>query len=100
ANPRSAALSASESLPSIKISGRSLFLIITPANSRSGQPGKNQRTIGSTEAKRITERHINFAFLRGVRHQIDIFTRLIRVIEIDRRWRHLITDSQYGENRF
>src|SRR5690606_14581245 len=58
---------------------------------------ENYRAIGAAKTKGVGQHGVNFALLGGVRYQVDIAT-LIRVVQIDSRWCHLVANRQHTEN--
>src|SRR5438067_8216203 len=50
----------------------------------------------AAETERVVQGYTNFLFASGVGREIEI-TFLVRIIEIDRRWNHAITDGQSAD---
>src|SRR2546421_234226 len=66
-------------------------LVPTRCELASGRAGENQRRVGPAEAKRIGE-HVPYrAFLRLLRHQIDVAGRR-RIVEVQGRRHHPVAD--------
>src|SRR3984893_10522300 len=54
---------------------------------------KYQRRIGATKPERVRQYHIDFAFARPVRHQVNRSLDR-RMVEVERRWRNFVAHRQ------